>query len=170
MQELTIARIGRPHGVQGWVHVHNHNPDSSLLESLPALTIQWPDGPRREFAVEQRKGGGDGWLFKLTGIDDRESAQVLTNALVYVSAALLDELEPDEFYYSEVIGYRVIDSAGAIVGTVRDVTYTNIDVLIVDTPDGEYMIPVLDDFVERIDSAAQRVVIDSLQDEMKSDG
>jgi 16S rRNA processing protein RimM len=97
------------------------------------------------------------------GVTDRTAAEMLVGARVVVRAGDLPRPGDDEFYYHEVVGYRVETDDGQRLGTITETfdTGTN-DVWVVHDDGREHLIPVIADVVRRLDHDARLVVIEPI--------
>ncbi|HEY0520213.1 MAG TPA: ribosome maturation factor RimM [Ilumatobacteraceae bacterium] len=106
-----VGGIGRAHGVQGEVYVtlitdrtERLAPGARLLAGEQWLTVV---ASRQQ---QQR------WLVHFEGVDDRTTAEKLTNTTL--RAQPLDDLDVDDaLWVHELIGARVVDTAGVERGT-----------------------------------------------------
>jgi 16S rRNA processing protein RimM len=98
---------------------------------------------------------------KIDGITDRDQAAALTNLRLFVPRARLPAPDDGEFYYSDLIGLRVEDETGAVLGTVRGVENFGAGDLLDIAREGadSVHVPFTDDFVPSVDIAGGRVVI-----------
>lgn len=167
--ELNLAKIGRAHGVQGWVRVFPHNPSSRLAGKIEIARLVFDDGSERELQVTGHRETANGWLMKFASIDDREGASGLTHAELFVPWALLEPLGENDFYYEEVIGWRVVDEVGAEVGTIASVFVTSTDVFEVVGERGRYLIPAVEEFVDTLDHEAGVLTVKNLTDELRDE-
>ncbi len=87
-------------------------------------------------------------LFELSGIDDMDKAMSLKNVTVYADRKDF-QLEDGEFFIADIIGIDVIDAEnGKVYGRVTDIINRGAsDIYVVDTPNGERMIPAVDEFI-----------------------
>jgi 16S rRNA processing protein RimM len=70
-------------------------------------------------------------------------------------------LEEGEYYDHDLVGCRVVDVAGAVLGTVREILKAAGNaVLIVDGPRGEILIPAVADFCRHVSVADKTIVVD----------
>jgi 16S rRNA processing protein RimM len=91
-------------------------------------------------------------IVKLIDHDDPQEAEKLINHLVYLSLDKLPQLKDDQFYFHEIIGYRVIDDTIGDIGFVKDVLELPMQELIQIDKDGkEILIPVADELIEKVD-------------------
>ena len=151
----------RPHGVRGEVRVRPHNADSDLLPTLSEVVLRATDGVERKVAVTGARRANDAWLLKFAGVTDRDGADALRGAQLCVPREALPSLDGGEFYVVDIVGARVFDAEGVAVGTVDGITsYPSIEVLVVRrsaTAGDTLELPLLDEFVARVDASAGEV-------------
>ncbi len=107
----------------------------------------------RRYQVERARGYRDRLVLKLRGVDDATAADALRGRWIVAPADEVPELPPGEHFVARVVGLRVVDERGAILGTVRDVQATGgTDLLVVEASDGEeILVPLASEFVLAID-------------------
>ena len=81
---IEIGRIARAHGIRGEVVIVTHDPESDLLDELPAI---WVGGVERR--MTGARGTHRGWLVQLEGIATRNDAETLRGLTVEVERAAL---------------------------------------------------------------------------------
>ena len=99
------------------------------------------------------------------GIDDRNAAEPLRGVDILVRRAEAVRLPEGQFYWDEVIGLRVEDTSGRVLGSVSQILQTGANDVYVVQPEGrgkEILVPAIKDVVQVIDPAAGRMVIDPL--------
>ena len=91
-------------------------------------------------------------ILELKEIADMEKALSLKNQILYANREDFS-LEEGEFFISDIIGLDVIDfENGQIYGKISDIINRGAsDIYVVDTPNGERMIPAVDEFIVEID-------------------
>jgi 16S rRNA processing protein RimM len=106
-----VGRIGRAHGVHGELYVslitdrvERIAPGARLLAGSRWLTV-----------LESRQQQQQRWLVRFDGVDDRTSAEKLTNTSLH--AEPLDYDGDDALWVHELIGSRVVDQQGVERGT-----------------------------------------------------
>jgi 16S rRNA processing protein RimM len=91
-------------------------------------------------------------IVKLLDHDDPQETEKLINRLVYLPLDKLPQLKDDQFYFHEIIGFRVIDDTIGDIGLVKDVLELPMQELIqIDNKGKEILIPVADELIERVD-------------------
>jgi 16S rRNA processing protein RimM len=97
---------------------------------------------------------------KFAGVDARATAEDLRGAL-YVPADEARALDEDEFWEHDLVGAEVEGEDGGSLGRITGVEAgPGQDRLIVETPAGERMIPVVKEIVKEVDVERGRIVID----------
>lgn len=91
-------------------------------------------------------------LMDVDGVEDMDTALALKNKLLYADRADFT-LKKGEFFIVDIIGTDVIDAdSGKVYGKLTDVINRGAsDIYVVDTAVGERMIPVVDEFIVRVE-------------------
>ena len=91
-------------------------------------------------------------LLELVGVTTVEDAEKLREKILYLERDDL-ELEDGEVFIADLIGLPVIDAdSGIEYGKVTDVINAGAsDIYVIDTPNGEAMMPAVKEYVESID-------------------
>lgn len=93
-------------------------------------------------------------ILKLEGVSDRNAAEALRDADVFITEEDLKELPEDTYYIRDLIGMKVIDEGVyGEIGVLEDVIQnTAQDVYVVRMPSSEkVLIPAVKDFIKNID-------------------
>jgi len=164
--QVTVGRIGRPHGIRGEVvvGVRTDEPElrfavGSCLDTDPAVL-----GPLTVTTARWHSGA---LIVRFDGIRDRDAAAELRGTWLLVDSATLAVPEdPDEFRDHDLVGLSVRTTDGAVVGVVEDVLHYGQDVLAVRPPagsgsgSGEILVPFVKAIVIDVDVTAGVLVID----------
>ena len=91
-------------------------------------------------------------LFDLAGVTDMDMAMAMKGKVVYADRADFD-LEDGEYFIADVIGLDVIDATTDVIyGKVTDIVNRGAsDIYVVQTENGERMIPAVDEFIVSVD-------------------
>jgi 16S rRNA processing protein RimM len=152
---LRAGVVGRPHGLDGSFHV------ASAAPGLLSLGIVVRVG-ERELRISRRAGTDARPIVRLEGHDDREAAETLRGAELFVARTDAPELEEDEWWAEELEGCRVHDG-GRVVGRVeRLLALPSCDVLEVAREDGRgtLLVPLVRDAVRDVDPKRGEIEID----------
>jgi 16S rRNA processing protein RimM len=172
---LIVARVMRPHGTQGEVgceiitefperfrrtkHVFLSPPiEPGLLEARPGATP-------REYTVGQARlsthRGRPEVILKLGEVTDRDAAEGLRGLLVQVPESEAWKLPRGRFYWHQILGLRVVTTAGDEIGTVAEILETGAnDVYVVRGDGGERLIPAITQVVKWINPARGEMLVE----------
>ena len=98
---------------------------------------------------------------RLNDVDSESKAISLIKKDVYMLAADLPRSEHKKFYFNEIIGYGMIDKKTGYVGKVVTIdTQTPQSIAMVKNhKNDEIIIPLVDDFIEKIDSINNEIIV-----------
>lgn len=155
---VAIARILGTRGVRGDVNIEPLARREVLVAGR-AVRIA-----RRDSRIERVGGSERGRVFvKLEGVDDRETALALREEYIVVPENELEQLPAGEYYRFQLVGLRVVTMDGRDLGHVTEViSAKGNDVFVVVGPEGENLIPVIEDVVQEIDVGGGIVRIEAV--------
>lgn len=154
-ERIVVGRVGRPHGLDGSVHIEGHGG----VVSLRAGTEVEVGG--RPAVIVERRGTAERPILRLDLASDRDGAEAMRGTDVTVPSAALPATERDEFFHVDLIGCSVRSGAREL-GTVRNVlAYPANDVLDVRADEGSepVLIPFAEDVVIGVDISERVVTI-----------
>lgn len=83
-------------------------------------------------------------LVTMAEIPDREAARAWAGAVLEIDSASLPPLEAGELYLFELVGANAVDADGRAIGVVRELLDNRgQDILVLDSPAGERMLPMV---------------------------
>ena len=89
---------------------------------------------------------------KFEGINSEMDAKIILRKNLYLPSSILKELEGNNFYDHEVVGYKVMDEQYGEVGILESIIDLSVNPLIqVMNGSKEVLIPLLDDLVKKVD-------------------
>lgn len=168
---VEVGRIGEAWGVKGWFKVLAHSAVPEALFSSKRWYLMPSergtrgfDGNRLLRLVEVKDHAG-GIVAQAQAIEDRTQAELLRGARVFVPRSSFPSPLPDEHYWVDLIGLAVVNREGLLLGQVKDLMSTAAQtVLVVEFDEsgtqGERMIPFVSAFVDRVDQADKRIIVD----------
>lgn len=130
---LTVATVVKPQGIRGEVKVLTMTDAPEDLQAFERVYI----GGNCHKLLKVRPQGGNCAFITLSGIADRNAAELLRGQEIKVDRADAPALPEDTFYIADVIGCKVVDDGGAVIGTVKDITPARTDIYEVLAPDGK---------------------------------
>jgi 16S rRNA processing protein RimM len=101
------------------------------------------------------------FLVKLEDIDEIEEAEMLCGKTVFADLQYLPELNENQFYYHEIIGWKVFDTKRGEIGRVKEVMEgKQQDIMQIDLNGKEILIPIVDDFFVKSDRENKSIYFD----------
>ncbi len=167
LEQVTVGRIGRPHGVRGEVSIELRT-DEPELRFRPGATLD-TESPRgtapvpSTLTVSGRRWHQSRLLLTFDGVGDRDAAEALRDVRLVVRIDPSERPEdPEEFYDHQLVGLAVHDSAtSARVGQVTEVRHSGAqDLLVVRRDDRrEVLVPFVEALVPQVDLARGRLLV-----------
>ena len=100
------------------------------------------------------------FIIKFEDINTMEQAEALRGTSLYLPLDELPELDEDQFYFHEVIGYQVVDQHHGKLGTVKEFyDLPQQQLMAMDYMGQEMLIPVMGEILLRADHEAKELHI-----------
>lgn len=158
---LRIGVVTGNHGLRGELKLRSEDPDFSVLLEHDELFIQTTGGESLTCRISRRSSVRGNLVVKLVGFDDVEAVQGLIGAAVLVDVNRLPDLPQGAFYWHQLRGLRAIDKQDGDLGTLDKLFSTAAhDIYVIYGRYGEVMIPVVSQFITKIDLVAGQVLFD----------
>jgi len=173
---VEVGRVQEAWGIKGWVRLHPYSADPDALFHSREWFLAVPEGRyARGFeaftgtvsvGVAEIKSHGDGVVAQLANIPDRNAAESLKGARIFISRTDFPETaDPDEFYWVDLIGMAVVNREGVSLGIVRDLLPTGPHSVLcleyeADGKPQERLIPFVSAYVDSVDKATRTIVAD----------
>ena len=159
---IVLGRIVAPYGVKGWVKVHPFGDDPQSWRKMSQWWLsaddQAPDERWKPCGLLNCRLHGGSVVAQLEGVDDRNAAEALDGLFIAAPREALPSTDDDEYYWADLIGLAVENSAGVQLGSVVNLISTGAhDVLQVQDGEHERLIPFVAAYVLDVDLAARRI-------------
>lgn len=156
--DVTVARIGRPHGLRGEVRldVRTDDPAGRLAPGTALRAEPTSAGPLTVAGLREDRGA---WYVTFAGVGDRTAAEALRGVRLLAPAS---PAEDDAWYPHELVGLVAVLVDGTEVGRVEGLEHLpGHDLLVLRERTGERtLVPFVRAIVPVVDVAAGRVVLD----------
>ncbi len=171
---VEVGRILGAWGVKGGIKVKAFAADPQALFSTKRWFIQPSELPRPVLAgaaawptllrVVQAKEQGDAVVATVQEIADRDAAEALKGARVFVPRASFPTPAEGEYYWVDLIGLAVVNRAGLVLGDVVGLIETGpscvLRIQAADAAAPECLIPFVGAYVDAVDLPAKRITVD----------
>jgi 16S rRNA processing protein RimM len=129
--------------------------DGDALPSLKRLTV----GGKAYQVVRVQPERGE-WLVQLEGVTDRNQADAMRGQAIEVSRAELPAPEAGEIYAADLIGCRVLDVSGKLLGEVKDTFPSGAHEVLDVHGEHDFLLPMAPGIVVSVDVHARTIVCD----------
>jgi 16S rRNA processing protein RimM len=144
------------HGIRGNVKVLSYAEAPDVFEVDQPFLVVDTGGVSHTYTIDWVKPHKRGLLMAFKDIQDREGAEALLQADIYMKKSDLPDLEEDTYYWFQLIGLSVMDSDDVFLGRIEAVMTTGSnDVYVVKDKDRgpayELLVPALASVVRAVD-------------------
>lgn len=169
---VEVGRIAEAWGVRGGFKVHAFSADPQALFTARQWWLQPPEQGMRTFAgtvvlpVRQVRAQGAGIVAASSAITDRDMAQALRGARIFIAREHFPQTEDGEYYWVDLIGLTVRNREGVCLGTVHNLLSTAAQTVLVlhdhstGGPPRERMIPFVNAYIDSVDLPSKTIVAD----------
>jgi 16S rRNA processing protein RimM len=165
---IEVGRIADAWGIKGWFKVLPHSAEPEALFSSKRWLLQPPGAAGSQafkLAIREAKEHSDVIVASSEDVPDRNAAEALRGARVFVPRSSFPTAGDDEYYWVDLIGLAVVNREGVALGRVRELLASGPQTtLVLDaTEDGkpvERMVPFVSAFVDKVDLAGRLITVD----------
>ena len=186
---IEIGRITDAWGIKGWFKVLPHSASPEALFSSKQWFLLPPDRPMKPkrpteaaavaavqavwtepllLPVKEVKNHSDTVVACAHGMDDRNAAESLRGARIFIPRSSFPAAADGEYYWVDLLGLQVVNREGLDLGQVRDLMSTGPQTVLVieaaaEVEGGktlERMIPFVSAFVDGVDLPGKRITVD----------
>lgn len=159
---VRVGKVKDAHGVKGELFIVLFAGEAEWLENLENIRlIPEAGGEAQNFAIKSVRPHKNGLIVKSPDITDRNRAEELRGLMFEIPAEFLTSEPGESIYLKEIEGFQVFTKAKGEIGTIIGFSSnTAQDLLVVKTSWGEFEIPFVEAFVERIEFEAGEIHLD----------
>jgi 16S rRNA processing protein RimM len=168
---IEVGRIADAWGIKGWFKVLPYSASPEALFSSKRWFLQPAERGAKTFAgtvllkIIEAKEHSDSVVATAQEVPDRNTAELLKGARIFVSRASFPTPNSDEYYWVDLIGLDVVNREGVALGQVRELLHTGPQTVLVlayeeEGKAQERMIPFVSAFIDTVDLAGRRITVD----------
>lgn len=169
---VELGRIADAWGVKGWFKVVPHSNDPEALLGARTWYLQPAQRGAKSFfqgtlelAIRQARVHSDAIVAWAHGVADRDAAEALRGARIFVPRSAFPAVGEDEYYWVDLIGLEVVNREGVALGRVRELLPAGPQTTLVLAHEHEgktleRLIPFVSAFVDQVDVAGGRITVD----------
>jgi len=177
---VEVGRIADAWGIKGWFKVLSYSSDAQALFAARRWFLK-PSEERAGVLVKpvvalpallkilSVREHSDGIVANAQDVADRNAAEALRGARIFVSRSYFPVAEPGEYYWVDLIGLNVVNRKGEDLGVVSGLLDTGPHSVLRITPAGmqapvkpelERLVPFVGVYVDEVSLAERRITVD----------
>lgn len=168
---IEVGRVADAWGIKGWFKVlpYSAHPEA-LFSSRLWYLLPAEKGPKTfsgtvKLAIKEAKDHSGTVVANAHEVLDRNAAEALRGARIFVGRASFPSTGIDEYYWVDLIGLDVVNREGVALGQVKELLSTGAQTVLVmdceqDGKPHERMIPFVAVYVDDVDLKARRILVD----------
>lgn len=150
-----FGKITKTHGLKGEITIKLDVVNPADFAELKYLLIE-ERGALIPYFIESQKISGDKMFVQLQDVKKMEQAVTFVGKAVFLPNELMPELADDEFYYKEIIGFKLVDEEKGEIGLISNVLEYPTQAVIQVMKDGkEILVPIHDDIIRKVNKKAK---------------
>jgi 16S rRNA processing protein RimM len=175
---IEVGRIADAWGLKGFFKVIPYSASPEALFSSKRWYLLPPE-PRPGVVLKSKqafsgcqlvkirsaKEHADTIVVEVDGCDDRNMAELLKSARIFIARSSFPTAASDEFYWVDLMGLTVVNREGLALGVVKDLISTGPQTVIVIEADNdgkkvETLIPFVSIYVDDVSLENKRITVD----------
>jgi len=156
-----LGKIAKKFSFKGEVLIYLDTDEPELYENMESVFVEFNKNLVPFFIENSSLHKNDFLRVQFEDIDSEEEADSIINCDVYLPLSMLPKLEGNKFYFHEVIGFEIEDKRLGIFGKIVSINDATAQPLF-EVLNGkvEILIPMIDQFLIKIDRENKKVIMD----------
>lgn len=168
---IEVGRILDAWGIKGWFKVLPYSASPEALFSSKRWFLLPSEKGAKTFtgtvtlSIKEAKDHSDSVVATAHDVPDRDTAEALRGARIFVARSSFPTPDKDEYYWVDLIGLDVVNREGVALGTVTELLSTGPQTVLLigyelDGKPAERMIPFVAAYVDTVDLPTRRITVD----------
>ena len=153
--KIVIGEILKPQGIRGELKIKPLLDDAALIKKFKKVYIGGA-----EYKVLSARVDTVAAYLALSGVADRNAAELLRGKEVEALRADAPALEEGRYYIVDVIGCDVVTNSGERLGKIEDILSAHTDIYVMKDGDREFMFPAAEGVIAEVDVENKVVTVD----------
>jgi 16S rRNA processing protein RimM len=155
-----LGKIAKKFSFKGEVLVYLDTDEPELYENMESVFVELNKNLVPFFIIESSLHKNDFLRVKFEDVATEADADAIMGCELYLPLSFLPKLAGEKFYYHEVIGFEVEDQRLGVVGKIVSINDSTAQPLFeVLNGEVEMLIPMIDQFLVKIDRENKKVVM-----------
>jgi 16S rRNA processing protein RimM len=156
-----LGKIAKKFSFKGEVLLYLDTDEPELYENMESVFVEFNKNLVPFFIENSSLHKNDFLRVQFEDVDSEAEADTLLGCDVYLPLNMLPTLEGNKFYFHEVIGFEIEDLRVGIFGKIVSINDSTAQPLFeVVNGEVEILIPMIDQFLVKIDRENKKVIMD----------
>lgn len=157
-----LGRIVKKHSFKGEVVIKLDTDEPELYGNMESVFVDIGNNLVPFFIKKSSLSKGTMLRVRFDDVNSEEEADFIMKSGIYLPLDMLPKLEGNQFYFHEVIGFKVIDATHGEVGVLVYVNDKAAQPMFeIEKDDQEIFIPMIDDFIKKIDRKNKEIHVET---------
>lgn len=155
-----LGKIAKKFSFKGEVLIYLDTDEPELYENMESVFVEFNKNLVPFFIEHSALHKNDFLKTKFEDVDTEADADEIMGCEIYLPISMLPKLEGNKFYFHEVIGFEIEDQRLGVFGKIVSINDSAAQPLFeVINGDVEILIPMIDEFLVKIDRENKKVVM-----------
>ncbi|MFY8097847.1 MAG: ribosome maturation factor RimM [Flavobacterium sp.] len=157
-----LGKIAKKFSFKGEVLCYLDTDEPEMYQNLESVFVQM-NRNLVPFFIEQSSLHKDKFLrVKFEEVDSEVEAENLLGSELYLPLSMLPQLEGNQFYYHEIIGFKVVDQRLGDIGTIHSIIENTAQPLFeIFKGEKQILIPMIDDFIVEVNRSKKEITMNT---------
>ena len=158
---FCLGKIAKKFSFKGEVLIYLDTDEPELYENMESVFVEFNNNLVPFFIENSSFHKNDFLRVKFEDVDDEAEADSIMGCEIYLPINMLPKLEGNKFYFHEVIGFEIEDKRVGVFGKIVSINDSTSQPLFeVINGNVEILIPMIDQFLVKIDRENKKVIMD----------
>ena len=156
-----LGKVAKKFSFKGEVLIYLDTDEPELYENMESVFVEFNKNLVPFFIKNSSLHKNDFLRVQFEDVDSEEEADSILNCEVYLPLNMLPKLSGNKFYFHEVIGFEIEDKRLGVFGKIVSINDSSAQPLFeVINGNVEILIPMIDQFLVKIDRTNKKVIMD----------
>jgi 16S rRNA processing protein RimM len=156
-----LGKIAKKFSFKGEVLIYLDTDEPESYENMESVFVEFNKNLVPFFIENSSLHKNDFLRVRFEEVNNEEDADAILNKEVYLPLSTLPKLSGNKFYFHEVIGFEIEDKRVGVFGVIQSINDTTAQPLFeVLNGEVEILIPMIDQFLVKIDRQNKKVIMD----------
>ena len=157
-----LGKIAKKFSFKGEILIYLDTDEPEIYQNLESVFVLM-NRSLVPFFIDQATLHKDKFLrVKFEDVDSEVEADNLIGSEIYLPLNMLPKLEGNQFYYHEIVGFKVIDQRLGDIGTIHSIIENTAQPLFeIYKGDKQILIPMVDEFILQVNRTTKELLLNT---------